>query len=144
MSYIHKFNFFLNTKKPHLVQGHIYDTIVVSCLIICHTKIGCCNYLLQIRWSNHGMTLNGRFFPRYRHGVSYECHTGVIQVSYNIQWHKQQNYWTSSPVSILPFCALSEDFFLCFFREKKSKKSTTTLCTYALPSLSWLTQFTLA
>ena len=104
---------------------HIYDTIVVSCLIICHTRIGYCNYLLQIRWSNHGMTLNGRFFPRHRHGVSYKCHTNVIQVSYclpyNVSWHKQQNYWTSSPVSILPFCALSEDFFLCFFR-KKSKK----------------------
>ena len=107
---------------------HIYDTIVVSCLIICHTKIGCCNYLLQIRWSNHGMTLNGRFFPRYRHGVSYECHTGVIQVSYNIQWHKQQNYWTSSPVSILPFCALSEEFFFCVFLEKKIKKNQQLLC----------------
>ena len=103
---------------------HIYDSIVVSCLKLVKQELGAVITFYKLgdqitAW--HWM--EGSF-----HDIDMECHTNVIQVSYNIMWHKQQNYWTSSPVSILPFWALSEDFFLCFFLEKKNQKNQQLLC----------------
>jgi len=75
LSYLHEFNFFLTTKKPHFVQACdiIHDTIIVSylchysCVMLSHK-----NWVLQLP-----STLEGSF-----HDIDMECHTSVIQVSY--------------------------------------------------------------